>query len=121
MGPGLLMDFVRKQMKAKTWIIHVKDMDHNFTYKSELEEERMSNALGVIAGIWLRGDVSSDPGNPTPWDPADGTEMNMHYDAAAQQAVWTGWTTPVEDSKKQTVAVQLSPADDSSLSFQLQN
>lgn len=115
------MDFVRKQMKAKTWMITVKDMDHNFTCKTELEEEKISNALGIIAGIWLKGNDVSNPENPTAWDPADGTEMNLHYDAATKQAVWTGWTTRVEDtSSKQGVTVQLNAADDSKLSFQLQ-
>lgn len=101
MGPGLLMDNVRKQMKAKTWMIYVKDMEHNFSCKTELEEEKITNALGVIAGIWLRGDDRLDQENPTPWDPADGTEMKMHWDAATQQAVWSDWTTPVEDQKGQ--------------------
>lgn len=114
------MDFVRKQMKAKTWMITVKGMDHNFTCKTALEEEKITNALGAIAGVWLKGDDSPDPDNPTPWDPADGTEMKMHWDAETQQAVWTGWTTPDEDPKEQGLAVQLSAADDSKLSFRLQ-
>ncbi|KAI7773281.1 hypothetical protein LA080_011359 [Diaporthe eres] len=48
-------------------------------------------------------------------------KMNIHYDASTQQAIWTGWTTRVEDTKKQGVTVQLSAADDSKLSFQLQS
>lgn len=107
-------------MRAKTWMITVKDMDHNFTCKTELEEEKITNALGVIAGMWLKGDSWSEPDNPTPWDPAHGTEMKMHWDAATQQAVWTGWATPKEDPKKQGVTVHLDAADDSKLSFQLQ-
>lgn len=107
-------------MKAKTWMINVKDMDHNFTCKTELEEEKISNALGVIAGMWLKGDALSDPDNPTPWDPADGTEMYVHYDATTKQAVWTGWAKRTEDANKQDITVQLSAADDSRLSFQLQ-
>ncbi|KAL2274253.1 hypothetical protein FJTKL_03511 [Diaporthe vaccinii] len=71
--------------------------------------------------VELSADDMSDPDNPTPWDPADGTEMNIHYDASTQQAIWTGWTTRVEDTKKQGVTVQLSAADDSKLSFQLQS
>lgn len=114
------MDFVRKQMKAKTWMISVKDMDHNFTCKTALEEKKITNALGAIAGVWLKGDDSSDPDSPTPWDPAHGTEMKMHWDTTTQQAVWTGWNAPEEDPKKRDVLVQLNAADDSKLNFQLQ-
>lgn len=95
------MDSVRKQMKAKTWMIYVKDMEHNFSCKTELEEEKITNALGVIAGIWLRGDDSLDQEKPTPWDAADGTEMTMYWDAATQQAVWSDWTTPEKSPKEQ--------------------
>lgn len=119
MAPGLLIDSVRKQMKAKTWMIQVKEMDHNFKCNSEIEEEKISNALGVIAGVWLRGDDTKDRKNPTPWDPADGTEMKMEYDAKAKKAVWTNWTTPARGAKKQGVTVQLSAADDTKFSFQV--
>ncbi|KAL1883353.1 hypothetical protein Daus18300_000411 [Diaporthe australafricana] len=91
MAPGIVFNSIREKMKAKSWVINVKEMDHNFsTCKTEAEEESMCNALGVIAGLWLKGDASADPKNPTPWDSADGTEMDVHYDKEAQKAVWTG-------------------------------
>ena len=119
MGPGLLVDSVRKQMKAKTWMIQVKDMDHNFTCKTELEEEKMCSALGVIAGIWLKGDDTLDPYNPTPWDPADGTELKIEWNAKTQQVVWNTWTTLAEDLHQQGVTVRVDSADDTKLKFQM--
>lgn len=121
MAPRFVLDPVRKQMKAKSWLINVKDMDHNFsTCETEAEEESMCNALGVIAGLWLKGDESVSSKSPTPWDPADGTDMNMHYDKEAQRVVWTGWTTPAGGPNKKGVTVQVSAADDTKLSFQPQ-
>lgn len=105
MGPELALQPLRKQMKAKTWQITVQEMDHRFLCKTPLEEARICNALGVIAGIWLRGDIQTHATSSptltatvsTPWDPQDGTEMTMHYDATLQEAVWSGWTIPGAD------------------------
>lgn len=106
MGPELVIRPLRQQMKAKTWQITVQEMDHRFVCKTPLEETRICNALGVIAGIWLRGDVqahatsstASTATQSTPWDPADGTEMTMYYDEESGEAVWTGWTLPGDTS-----------------------
>lgn len=102
MAPELALRPLRQQMKAKTWQITVMEMDHRFVCRTEEEESRICNALGVIAGIWLRGDVpanamsgaASTTTAATPWNPLDGTEMTMHYDTTLQEAVWTGWTLP---------------------------
>lgn len=95
MGPELIFGPIRKQMKAKSWQIKVKGMDHGFKFKTESEEERITSALGVIAGIWLEGDVS-DPDNPVPWNLEDGTEMAMRYDEKEDKAIWTGWSVAEE-------------------------
>lgn len=102
MGPELALRPLRQQMKAKTWQITVQEMDHRFVCKTPKEEARICNALGVIAGIWLRGDVpanvtpsaASSTSAATPWNPMDGTEMTMYYDHDLEEAVWTGWTLP---------------------------
>lgn len=40
-------------MKARTWIINIRGMDHNFNFKTGLEDDKMCNSLGVIAGTWF--------------------------------------------------------------------
>lgn len=102
MGPEIVFRPVRQQMQAKTWQITVRDMDHNFNCKTELEEQKVCNALGVIAGLWLRGDAPGDSkGRCEPRDAKDGTEMRMHWDAKKKEVVWTGWNSPADLQSKQ--------------------
>lgn len=61
MGPELTIQPLRRQMKAKTWQIIVQEMDHRFTVKDADQEAKICNAIGVIAGIWLRGEVEAQP------------------------------------------------------------
>lgn len=119
MGPEIALQPLRKQMKAKTWQITVQEMDHRFNTRTPEEAAKVCNAIGVIAGIWLRGEVESQPqiqfgrvkelankleggasalagattaaAKTTPWDPEHGTEMTMSWDEAEKQVVWTGW------------------------------
>lgn len=100
MGPELALQPLRRQMKARTWQLTVKEMDHRFQCKDGDQELRICNAMGVVAGIWLRGDAqaqaqvgsaASAAVTYTPWDPAHGTEMSMSWDEGAKQVMWTGW------------------------------
>lgn len=90
MAPLPVFGPIRKEMKATSWQINVKDMDHGFKCETALQEEKLCSALGVIAGIWLQGDMS-DPEHPVPWSPEDGTEMEMYFDENQGKAIWTGW------------------------------
>lgn len=88
MAPEIVLRPVRQQMKAKTWQINVQDTDHNFNCPTELQEQKLCSVVGVLAGLWLRGDTSDGSQAGThPWDPEDGTEMLMHYDAEKKEAV----------------------------------
>jgi len=106
MGPEHIFDRVRKQMKAKTWCITVRDMDHGFKCPNE-QEEKLCNGLGVIAGCWLEGDVS-DLKNPVPWDTEHGTEMEMCYDEVEKMAVWSEWR-PLMKDENERLLVGLGP------------
>lgn len=88
MDPEIVFGPVRREMKAKSWCIYVQDLDHNFNCKTPLQEQKICNTIGTIAGNWLSGDT--DNAN-TPWDPNDGTEKGMAWDAEREEVVWTKW------------------------------
>lgn len=53
-----------------------------------MQEQKICNANGTIAGIWLSGDVDNAK---APRDPNDGAEMAMVWDAVWEEVVWTKW------------------------------
>lgn len=63
-------------------------MDHNFNCKSDLQEQKICNAIGTLAGIWLKGDPED---NNTPWNSEDGTEIAMNWDEKRGEVFWTEW------------------------------
>lgn len=97
MAPEIVFGPVRREMKAKSWCIYVQDMNHNFHCKTDLQEQKICNAVGTFAGIWLDGDPED---NNKPWNPEDGTEMAMDWDAQSGQVVWTEWQ-PMGDKPPQ--------------------
>lgn len=102
MAPEIIFGPVRREMKAKSWCIYVQNMNHNFECKSNLEQQKICNAIGTFAGIWLNGDPQ---GNNAPWNPADGTEIGMAWDAKRGEVVWTKWQ-PLGDKPPQPDIVQ---------------
>lgn len=82
-------------MKVKARQITVQEMDHRFLCKDPLQEAKICNAIGVIAGIWLRDDMQDQAKSVaaststvyTPWHPREGTEMTMYYDEELKEAV----------------------------------
>ena len=99
-------------------MINVKDMDHNFNFKSELEEERMCNALGVIAGTWLGRNNSTGWDAPIPWDDANSTEVDLEWSQDRKEAKWDVWDWP--DARRKGVTVQVDAADDTKLAFNVE-
>lgn len=97
MAPELIFGPLRREMKAKSWCIYVNNMNHNFNCKSDLEERKICNAIGTFAGIWLNGDPENDN---TPWNPEDGTELGMAWDAKRGEVVWTEWQPPGDKPPK---------------------
>lgn len=97
MAPEIIFGPVRREMKAKSWCIYVQDMNHNFHCKSDLQEQKICNAVGTLAGIWLNGDPED---NNTPWNAGDGTEVAMNWDAKRGEVVWTEWQ-PLGDKPPQ--------------------
>ncbi|KAI0156386.1 hypothetical protein GGR57DRAFT_463302 [Xylariaceae sp. FL1272] len=93
MNPEPIFKSVREKMRAKTWVIHILKVNHGFTNLPGVAAElALSRCIGVIAGLWLRGDVSN-PQKPNSWDPADGTDMVMKWNDKTKQVEWTGWAT----------------------------
>lgn len=89
----------------------VQEMDHRFQVKDADQEAKICNAMGVIAGIWLRGDVEDVSTESTPWDPEHGTEMTMSWDEKAEQVVWTGWRKPDAKAAKVLEVVDIAGLD----------
>lgn len=118
MASGLLMNTVRKQMKAQTWMINVKDMDHNMNFKTDLEEEKMCNVLGVIAGTWLERNNGTGWDAPIPWDSANSIEMDLEWNKDSQEAQWEVWDWPA--ACQQGLMVRVDSVDDTKLSFNLE-
>ena len=107
MAPEIIFGPVRREMKAKSWCIYVENMDHNFNNsKSALQQQKTCDAIGTLAGIWLNGDPDD---NNTPWNPEDGTEIGMAWDAKRGKMVWTEWQ-PLGDKPPQADIVQFDIA-----------
>jgi hypothetical protein len=117
MAPGLLMTSVCKQMKAQTWMINVKGMDHGFNFKSKLEAEKLCNALGVIAGTWLGERNGASWDDPVPWDADDSREMKLLWNKDLREVQLEVCRLPA--THQQGLTVRVDAADGSKLVFNL--
>ena len=81
------LDQVRKKMKAKTWLIRVRDADHGMNVKPKKATRAIGEETGMLAVEWLDTRRESETEREVWWedkDEGDGHVNNGHWAKAKE-------------------------------------
>jgi hypothetical protein len=94
MCPLDVLDDVRAEMRAKSWVLRVEGASHGMDVKGKEATEQVGVRLGQLVGEWLLGELQEDRMN------------GLVYSDTEKQIVWSGWQEAKPTPPEQPAAAE---------------